>query len=170
MKLATQYNFKDRPMDFRTYNHEETMTQQADANELDINVIMKRYTQTGQLPRINSAQPQYGDFSEVGDYRACLDKVTKAREDFNALPSHVRKRFANDPAQFVEFASDPENAEELKKLGLTKPQEEPYSKDTAAIIKAVEKSKENDDGRETNTTDTTGHRNEQHRPGRKGRS
>ncbi|AXH74209.1 MAG: internal scaffolding protein [Microviridae sp.] len=167
MKFATPYTAKTRDTSFATMNLAESMTVQADAKDLDINVIMSRYSQTGQLPRVNSAQPSYGDFTDVGDYRQCLERVSAAKEAFDHLPARVRKRFANDPAQFLEFVQDPKNAEEIEKLGLTKPKEAPYSKDAAAIIDAITKDKGvqdngNTDGKKR-TTDAAGHRNEQHR-------
>lgn len=168
MKFATPYNARKRETDFATHITAESMTVQADAKDLDINVIMSRYSQTGQLPRINSAQPQYGDFTTVGDYRQCLDTVRAAQETFQQLPATVRKRFANDPALFLEFAQDEKNLPELEKMGLTKPKEPPYSADAAAIITALQ-SKETENGGE-NTPDAARHRDEPSRPRGKGRS
>lgn len=104
---------------------DESMTVQADARDADINIIMSRYQQTGQLPRVNSLNPEGGDFTAVGDYRDCLTKLQNARDEFASLPAHVRKKFANDPANLLEFLSDPNNAEEAVKLGLTNPKQEP---------------------------------------------
>lgn len=169
MKFANPYNFRERGDDFATHNDKESLTVQSDAKGLDINVIMDRYSQSGQLPRINSAEPQYGDFSNVGDYRDCLERIETAKATFQALPATVRKRFANDPAQFLEFATDPNNIEELTKLGLTKPKEEPYSKDAAAIITALQETRnagpENDDD---DPSSTDGHRRKRNRPSGQG--
>jgi phage internal scaffolding protein len=41
-----------------------------------------------------------------------------AQDSFLALPAKVRARFDNDPALFVDFASDEANRDELKALGL----------------------------------------------------
>jgi phage internal scaffolding protein len=41
-----------------------------------------------------------------------------AQDSFLALPAKIRSRFGNDPALFVEFASDEANKDEMKALGL----------------------------------------------------
>jgi len=38
---------------------------------------------------------------------------------FNDLPSSIRSRFGNDPAAFLDFVQDENNADEMVKLGLT---------------------------------------------------
>lgn len=45
-------------------NTEETKTDQSQANDADINVIVKRYGQTGTVPGMKTP-PMYGDFSEL---------------------------------------------------------------------------------------------------------
>jgi len=92
-------------------------TQQSFRDECDINTILKRFNITGQLP-VGSVQPQYGDFSGITDYQSALNAVMAAQDSFLALPAKVRAKFDNDPALFVEFASDEANKDEMKALGL----------------------------------------------------
>jgi len=92
-------------------------TQQSFRDECDINNILRKFNVTGQLP-IGSVQPQYGDFSGITDYQSALNAVMAAQDSFLQLPAKVRARFDNDPALFVEFASDEANKDELKALGL----------------------------------------------------
>jgi len=92
-------------------------TQQQFRAECDINTILERFNVTGQLP-IGSVQPQYGDFSGIIDYQSALNAVMAAQDSFLALPAKIRARFDNDPALFVDFASDEANRDELKALGL----------------------------------------------------
>ena len=54
------------------------------------------------------------------DYQKSLNLVLHAQSQFDALPAHTRARFANDPKMFLEFTSNPENIEEMIKLGLAK--------------------------------------------------
>lgn len=96
------------------------LTDQSQAKDCDVNEILKRFEKTGQLPDMIQADPQYGDFSNAPDYHAAMDICVKAQEQFDALDAHVRKRFGNDPAMFLEFATDPANQEELIKMGLAK--------------------------------------------------
>jgi len=92
-------------------------TQQQFRAECDINTILERFNVTGQLP-VGSVQPQYGDFSGITDYQSALNAVMSAQDSFLELPAKIRARFDNDPALFVEFASDEANREELKAMGL----------------------------------------------------
>ena len=41
------------------------------------------------------------------------------------IPAIIRKRFDNDPYQFLEFMENPENIEEARQLGLAPMPEEP---------------------------------------------
>lgn len=96
----------------------ESLTKQAFSDECDINKIMRRAEQTGELPDMIKNNPQYGDFSDVPTYQEACNVVQKAEEQFNALNAHIRSRFSNDPAQFLEFATNPANAREMIKMGL----------------------------------------------------
>ncbi len=92
-------------------------TKQSFKDECDINNILRKFNVTGQLP-VGSVQFQYGDFSGITDYQSALNAVMAAQDSFLALPAKVRARFDNDPALFVEFASDEANKDEMKALGL----------------------------------------------------
>lgn len=111
---------RERSRAFSTVNDEESMTQQDDAKDADINVIVSRFIKSGQLPQM--IQPALsGDFTNALDFRECQDKLTAANQAFAEIPAKIRARFSNDPAQFIEFASNPENLEELRKMGLAPP-------------------------------------------------
>jgi len=92
-------------------------TKQSFKDECDINSIVKKALRNGLLPDGN-VNPIYGDFSDVKTYQEGLNVVLRAETQFNALPAHVRSKFQNDPAQFLEFATDPKNSEEMISLGL----------------------------------------------------
>lgn len=96
---------------------DESKTQQHQKEEADINTIIRRFGLSGELPT-NVRVPQYGDFQDIGTYQEALNAVMKANETFMRYPAHIRNRFNNNPAEFVDFCSDPNNAEELVKLGL----------------------------------------------------
>lgn len=113
----------------------KSLTQQQYKDDCEIESIMKRYQITGQLPPSRSVIS--GDFSDVGDYQACLDKVNKAKDEFAALPSSLRDRFGNDPSAYVDFILNPANVEECCKLGLMEKVEPPS--DTAVdVLKRIE--------------------------------
>jgi len=97
---------------------DETLTQQHCIAECDINNILKRYQNTGSLPYLIKQNPQYGDFSSISDYQTSLNTVLHAQAQFNALSSEVRDRFHNDPEKFLSFCNNPDNADEMVRLGL----------------------------------------------------
>lgn len=119
-------------MEFRTaYEREqhkgitfvgESRTQQHFKDEVDTNAIIERYTRTGYLPEDiqYAAKGIYEDFSEAGDYIAMQNKLAKADQSFMALPSQIRERFGQNPANLISFLNDSANAEEAYKLGLIK--------------------------------------------------
>lgn len=97
-----------------------SLTVQSQAEEADINVIVRRFGVTGVLPEGVRA-PVYQDFLHVFDFQSAMNAVRGAQESFDKMPADVRKRFANDTQQFVVFCSDPGNIDELRKLGLAIP-------------------------------------------------
>lgn len=99
---------------------EPTRTQQHQAAEADINLIVKRFSQTGLLPNAAKA-PTYADFSEVVDFQSAQIAIRSAQEAFMTLPANVRYRFNNDPGAFVDFCSEEGNRSELIDLGLIPP-------------------------------------------------
>lgn len=96
---------------------DESRAIQNQKEEADINTIVKRFGLTGQLPT-NKRTPQYGDFTGINDYQTALNAVIQADLAFSELPAHIRKRFNNNPEEFVEFCVNDENREEAEKLGL----------------------------------------------------
>jgi len=98
-----------------------SLTKQSEMDACDVNLILKRYERTGALPDMIKENPQWGDFSALPDFQEAQAIVIHATAQFEALDAHVRARFANDPAQFLAFATDKANLEEMRKLGLAKP-------------------------------------------------
>lgn len=94
-------------------------------NECDINRIMARFQTHGVLDWTSERQAIFADVSSY-DFMEAMQTVARANAMFADLPSSVRKRFSNDPAEFLEFASNPENLPDMVKMGLAvKRPEEP---------------------------------------------
>lgn len=97
-------------------------TKQEFTEECDINTIMARFKASGGDPTVlplNSRQARYGDFTSMPEsYHAALNYVTDTKHEFMKLDAKIRARFDNDPQAFLNFVSDPNNGEELVKLGL----------------------------------------------------
>lgn len=122
---------------FATVNNEESMTQQDDAQDCDINVIMKRYGGTGQLP-VQVREPLYGDFTTASDYRTMLDTIRATEEAWGEIPAEVRDRFNNDPEKFMDFINDEKNLDEARKLGLALPEPPPPTPPEPMLVRVVE--------------------------------
>lgn len=129
---------------FRTiYNHANpvsphggvSMTDQQYKKECDIDEILRQFSITGRLPV--SREGVSGDFSEIGDYQRCLDKINKAKEEFLKLPSDLRARFGNDPTAYVSFVLDPSNNEECVRLGL-KTVRKPEDPSVVEVLKSID--------------------------------
>lgn len=95
-----------------------SMTKGSFKEQCDVNQIIAKFKRTGVADHVKRLQGSYGDFSAVHDFRTALDAVMAAEDAFMGLPAKVRGRFANDPALFVEFATNPKNADELVEMGL----------------------------------------------------
>lgn len=121
--FKTAYKLGDDEI-LATFNTEESLTNQADAQEADINIIVKKYGITGQMPQVTGLTPLYGDFTNADDYRTMLEKVNAAKDAFQQIPAHIRKEFDNDPAKFVQFAADKKNIEKLREWKLAVPKKE----------------------------------------------
>ncbi|QCQ85105.1 internal scaffolding protein [Blackfly microvirus SF02] len=95
-------------------------TRQEYKQECDINHIMAQYEHTGLLPHINEAAPQYMDCTGQ-DFRQHMDYIAGAFSLFEELPSRIRDKFGNDPAEFLDFCSHDKNRPELAEMGLLSP-------------------------------------------------
>ncbi len=103
-----------------------SMTKQSARDECDINLILKRGADTGLISHLNSMRGSMADLSDATDYKTGLDRINAAHDAFRELPAHIRQEFDNDPAQLLAFADEPENIDQLVKLGLAEKPEEPY--------------------------------------------
>lgn len=98
-----------------------SLAKQSFRDECDINVMMRRYEKDQILPHVSQYEGRYGDFTEAVDFQTAFNVVQDAQRMFMTLPATIRARFDNDPGEFLEFATDDKNREELGKLGLLRP-------------------------------------------------
>lgn len=94
-------------------------TEQAHKAQCDINVILRDYQRTGLIRHAKENAGRYDDVTAI-DFTQAMQLVTSAQNMFLSLPSDMRKRFGNDPAAFLDFVQNPENAGEMQKLGILK--------------------------------------------------
>lgn len=95
----------------------ESRTKQSFKDECDINKIMAKFQKTGALTHFQKHAPNYG-FATSVDFAEAMRIVTTGQGMFRDLPSSIRRKFGNDPAQFLEYVQDENNHEEMVELGL----------------------------------------------------
>jgi phage internal scaffolding protein len=115
MTIRSAYSKKKR---FQLNTGNDSMTQQSFKNECDINFILSKYQKTGLVDHVNTYQGNYSDVSNVPSYQEALHIVESAHTAFESLPSSIRKRFSNNPQDFLDFVHNPDNLEEMKEMGL----------------------------------------------------
>lgn len=97
-----------------------SMAKQEFKRECDINTIVKHFSTHGMLNHVNAkaAQGAYQDLPDSMDFQESLHTIKAAETAFMTLPAKVRERFGQDPANFLAFMADPENLDEIRRLGL----------------------------------------------------
>lgn len=98
-----------------------SLAKQSFKDQCDISTIMKKYYKTGLLDHVAKFGGYYGDLPDDVDYQSAINKVRDAEAAFGSLTADIRSRFENDPAQFLAFVQDEENAPEIIALGLGPP-------------------------------------------------
>lgn len=93
------------------------LTDQSQAAETDVNLIVARALRSGVLPG-SDIQKIYADVSNSLSYHEAKNLILNAENQFNSLNASVRAKFENDPAKFLDFVDDPKNAQELINMGL----------------------------------------------------
>lgn len=92
----------------------EELTQQHFTEEVDINVIVKRFGLTGQLPTSGqAARAVYGDFTDIYDFESAVARIEEIEDRFMRLPAQFREQFENNPGRLVSFAES-HSVEELE--------------------------------------------------------
>lgn len=120
-------------------------TQQSFKEDADINVIVKKFTQTGIIDNLAKQQPSYRDNSDL-TFTEAMYAVKDAETEFKKLPSEVRTHFENDAAQYLDAITDPERIAELSDLGLIEKAVETATEATATETISEETPKSVDEG------------------------
>lgn len=100
---------------------EDTMTDQSQKEDADINTLIRRFGLSGEMPVLQRL-PIQADYVASMTYKESLDALKAADAQFMELPADLRARFDHDPGKFVAFCSDEKNRDEIKRLGLLEPE------------------------------------------------
>lgn len=97
----------------------KSRTKQAFRDSVDVNKVVARH-QIGlrHLAQIPNTTGVYADMSSIPDYQNALHIQQDAQNKFLALPSKIRAKFQNNPAQLISYLQDTKNDEEAIQLGL----------------------------------------------------
>lgn len=115
----------DRPRPVIDCSGDKIRTKQSFKDECDINNLVKSWLRKGEPPPPEDLS-LYGDFTDGGDFLHQRNQIAIANAQFAALPSRLRARFDNDPAELLKFALDPANLQEAVELGVVQaPEPEP---------------------------------------------
>ncbi|AXH75809.1 MAG: internal scaffolding protein [Microviridae sp.] len=110
--------------DTAVWNHEPSLTRQEFAEECDINALMARYNNhvIGGPGNLAPSEPMYFDFADMPqDLMGYMQFMEDCEKSFMSLPAIVRKEFDNSALEFVAFASDPTNLQQMRDWGLAPP-------------------------------------------------
>lgn len=132
MEFRTPYHLKERTTGTSYPGpNGQSKTLQQFARDADINQILARFATTGELltpvsvGKRTPAVPMFADYADAPSYQEALDLVIESEAMFDELPSSLRKRFGNDPAQLLAFIDNPENYDDAVALGLLPAAPEP---------------------------------------------
>lgn len=115
-----------------------SMVQQQFQEEANINHIVAFHRKHGFYPNINTAAMVFEDLPGDIDYQEAMRIVMEANESFQKLGARIREKFDNDPAKFLDFATNNENHHEMVEMGLLNAPQEQQNKtsdddDTTAV-------------------------------------
>ena len=94
-------------------------TEQSHKKQCDINYILRDYHASGMIKHAAKYEGKYDDVT-VQDFQEAMFIVKNAQTMFEDLPANLRNRFGNDPAAFLNFVQNPDNSEEMHKMGIIK--------------------------------------------------
>lgn len=118
---------------------EEDKTQQHFRDECNINQIIAKYNKTGIIQHVSRNRQRFGEFMDLADHAINLDKVAKAQQSFDQLPSAIRNEFGNSITGFFEFIKKPQNKQQCIDWGIfDAPKENPKAAVQPAGVPSTE--------------------------------
>lgn len=148
-KPKARNKFSERKRQVLDTSYEATglysKTQPQFKDQCDINMIVKKAKVTGTVNHVAKVVGKYGDFTQYVDSPQAYDRLAKAHQAFEQLPSAIRHEFRNDPAEMLKFVNAAqEDSEEGKilrdkgiKLGIFNPPKPPEPNPTLDALKTI---------------------------------
>lgn len=118
-KFRTQYDPYDKRVRPGLKCLDPSRTDQSQAQDADINVMLERFRVTGQIKQA-AAVPTYGDYTGVNDFFTARGAILHAEDEFMRLPPKLREQLGHDPQNFLAYVQDPANLKSLEERGYVK--------------------------------------------------
>jgi len=113
-------NYQKNRLRAQTKTTKPSLTDQSQASETDVNVIVRKMRQTGVMPTA-STQPMGGDFTSLPDNLRDMIELSRTVElNRNRLPPELRKLemselLALTPDKLAHILAPPQKADDAKK-------------------------------------------------------
>jgi len=118
--IPGSYDPAEHSLRFRRRLSGTSIVQQQFKDECDVNVIVRRFGVTGELPQ-GLEGGMFGDFSGIEDFESAVARIDEIRGRFAALPAEVREKYRNDPTEMWRAARAMSDDELVKATTLEEP-------------------------------------------------
>ena len=97
-----------------------SMTKQNLVDDADINKLIRKHGYNQVVTNMQKLEVIYGEMNSTS-LKEALQMQIDAKEAFMEVPSEIRNRFGNDAGAFIDYATNPDNLQEMRELGLAPP-------------------------------------------------
>lgn len=101
-----------------SFEGDEGLTEQHHKKSCDMHVILRQAEKTGVLSHVNAYGGQYMDMPSGVDFHQAQNIIAEATQMFETVPADIRKKFGNDPAEYLDFMQNEENRDKMIAMGL----------------------------------------------------
>ncbi|AXL14605.1 internal scaffolding protein [Microviridae sp.] len=117
--MKAQYkNTTERRRVSLDFSNSESLTEQCHKDEVKIQNIMRKASREGIVRHVSKYQGQYMDMVSAPDFYEAQIQLANAQSMFETVPAQIRAEFDNDPGKYIDFMQNPENRENIEKMGL----------------------------------------------------
>lgn len=100
-----------------TITDKDKIVEQSQKQLTDVDVLLEPAKRNGLLRHVTRYEGEYDDIP-AASYEEALKITTQANTMFENLPLNAKRKFNNNPKEFLEFVQNPANGKEMIKLGL----------------------------------------------------
>ena len=112
------FSVRDRRRVAMEFDPKKGLTEQHHKDRVNIHTIMRKYEKTGILEHVSQYKGEYMNLAGRPEFHEAMNIIAEAQQMFETVPAEIRKKFGNDPAEYVEFMQNPENRDKIEALGL----------------------------------------------------